>query len=136
LFTLHVNCCDTGFVSDNRWIIDSGASCHMKGIWHIFLSITETAPDRLVESEGGMARAVRGVGRVRFHLEFGELLEVNGVLFVPGLRVNLLSVSALGDVGYVTFFKGGHIFIYREGADLVEPQLIGDWDDRLHIVRG
>jgi hypothetical protein len=81
-----------------------------------------------------MARAVRGVGRVRFQPEFGELLEVDGVLFVPGMRVNLLSVSTLGDAGYATLFKGGHVFIYREGADLVEPQLIGDRVDRLYIV--
>jgi hypothetical protein len=87
LFTIVSN---TGFVSDSSWIIDNGASCHMTGIWRIFLSIIETGPDRLVESEGGMARVVRGVGRVRFQLEFGELVEVDRILFVPGLRVNLL----------------------------------------------
>jgi hypothetical protein len=119
LFTLVSSVGSTGFVSDSRWIIDSGASCHMIGLWCIFLSITETGPDRLVESEGGMARAVRGVGRVRFQLEFGELLVVDGVLFVLGPRVNLLSVSALADAGYVTLFKGGHVFIYREGTDPV-----------------
>jgi hypothetical protein len=57
-------------------------------------------------------------------------------LFVPGLRVNLLSVSALEDVGYSTLFKRGHVFIYREGVDLIEPQLIGDRMDRLYKVRG
>jgi hypothetical protein len=31
-----------------------------------------------------MARVVRGVGRIRFRLEYGGLLEVDGVLFVPG----------------------------------------------------
>jgi hypothetical protein len=55
-----------GFGGDNKWIVDSGASCHMTGIWRVFLIITETGPDRMVESEGGMARVVRGVGRVRF----------------------------------------------------------------------
>jgi hypothetical protein len=45
-------------------------------------------------------------------------------------------VSALGDVRYVTLFKRGHVFIYREGVDPVKPQLIGDWIDRLYIVRG
>jgi hypothetical protein len=58
LFTLVSSVGSTGFVSDSRWINDSGASDHMTGIWHIFLSITKTGPDRLVESEGGMARAV------------------------------------------------------------------------------
>ena len=55
-----------GFGGGIRWIVDSGASCHMMRIWRVFLIITESGLDRLVESEGGMARAVRGVGRVRF----------------------------------------------------------------------
>jgi hypothetical protein len=55
-----------GFGGDFRWIVDSGVSCHMTGIRRAFLLITETGPDRLVESEGGMAQAVLGVGRVRF----------------------------------------------------------------------
>jgi hypothetical protein len=45
-------------------------------------------------------------------------------LFVPGLRVNLLSVSALEDDGYCALFKRGNVFIYMERVDLVEPQLI------------
>ena len=45
-------------------------------------------------------------------------------------------MSTLVDVGYVTLFKSGHIFIYGEGADSVEPQFIGDRVDRLYIVRG
>jgi hypothetical protein len=81
-------------------------------------------------------RAVRGVGRVRFQLEYGGFLELDGVLFVPGLRVNLLSVSALEDVGYCTLFKREHVFIYREGVDPVELQLIDDRVDRLYMLRG
>jgi hypothetical protein len=125
-----------GFGGDIRWIVDSGASCHMTGIWRVFPIIIETGLDRQVVNEGGMARAVRGVGRVRFRLEYGEFLELDGVLFVPGLRVNLLSVSALEDVGYCTLFKREHVFIYREGVDPMELQLIGDRVDRLYMLRG
>jgi hypothetical protein len=88
-----------------------------------------------VVNEGGMARAIRGVGSVRFQLEYGGLLEL-GVLFVPGLRVNLLLVSALEDVGYCVLFKREHAFIYREGVDPVELQLIGNQVDRLYMLRG
>ena len=87
-------------------------------------------------NEGGMARAVRGVGRVRFQLEYGRFLELDGVLFVPRLRVNLLSVSALEDVGYCTLFKRERVFIYREGVDPVELQLISDWVDMLYMLQG
>jgi hypothetical protein len=44
-----------GFGGDNRWIVDNGASCHMKIIQRLFIIITKTGPDRLVESEGGMS---------------------------------------------------------------------------------
>jgi hypothetical protein len=125
-----------GFGGDVRWIVDSGASNHMTGIWRVFPDFTEIGPGRQVVNEGGMARAVRGVGNVRFQLEFGGLLEIDGVLFVPGLSVNLLSVSALQDVGYCVLFKREHVFIYREGVDPVELQLIGNRVDRLYMLRG
>jgi hypothetical protein len=52
------------------------------------------------------------------------------------LRVKLLSVSALEDVGYCTLFKREHVFIYKEGADPVELQLIDDRVNRLYMLRG
>jgi hypothetical protein len=108
----------------------------MTRIWQAFLIIIEIGPDQLLESEGVVARFVRGVGRVRFGLEYGGFLELDGVRFVPRLRVNLLSISALENDGYCTLFKRGHVFIYGEGADPVEPQLIGDRVDRLYMLRG
>jgi hypothetical protein len=113
LVTLVSSVSSGGFGGDIRWIVDSGASCHMTGIWQVFLNITEIGPERQVVNEGGMAQVVRGVGRVRFQLKYGGFLELDGVLFVPGLRVNFLSVSALEDVGYCTLFKREHVFIYR-----------------------
>jgi hypothetical protein len=63
-------------------------------------------------------------------------MELDGVLFVPGLRVNFPLVSTLEDVGYCTLFKREHIFIYREGVDLVELQLFDDWVNLLYMLRG
>ena len=67
----------------------------MNEIWHIFRIISETSLDRFVLSEGGQARAVRGVGNVRFQLSHGGYIDQDGALFVPRMRVNFLSVSAL-----------------------------------------
>jgi hypothetical protein len=61
--------------------------------------------------------AVKGVGCVRFQLESGGSLEVDEVLFVPELKVNLLSVSALEDMGYAVMFEDGQVLIRSEGAD-------------------
>jgi len=54
LVTLVFSVNSVGFVGDSRWIVDNGASFHMTGIWHIFLSIIETGPSRLVKSEASM----------------------------------------------------------------------------------
>jgi hypothetical protein len=45
-------------------------------------------------------------------------LEVAEVLFLPELKVNLLSVSALEDMGYVVMFVDGQVLIHSEGATL------------------
>jgi hypothetical protein len=66
LVTLVSSVGSKGIGGDNRWIVDNGASCHMTRIWRVFLIITETCPQRLVEREGGIVRVVCGVGRVGF----------------------------------------------------------------------
>jgi hypothetical protein len=83
-----------------------------------------------------MVRVVCRVGNFIFQLEFGGLLDLDGVLFVPGLIVIFLSVLALEDVGYCILFKREHVFIYREGVDLVELQLIGNRVNKLYMLRG
>jgi hypothetical protein len=109
-----------GFGGDIRWIVDSGASYHMMRIWRVFLYFTEIGPGRQVVNEGGMESVVCGVGSVILQIAFGGLLELDGVLFVPWLRVKCLSASALEDVGYCVFFKREYVFIYRQGVDPVE----------------
>ena len=76
---------NTGFQNANTWIIDSGATRHMTGVWGSFLSITEKGPRYYVESKIDGPWGIKGVGTVQFRLKFGETLEVDGVLFVPRL---------------------------------------------------
>ena len=67
-----------GVVQNGTWYVDNGASRHMTGIWHKFCIISETGPDRFVQLEGGHARAVRGVGKVRFQLSHGGYIDQMG----------------------------------------------------------
>ena len=53
-----------------------------------------------------IVRAV-GVGTVSFQRESLPPLAVSEVLYVPGLRKNLISVSAIEDKGYEVTFRGG-----------------------------
>jgi hypothetical protein len=61
---------------------------------------------------------------------------VDGVLFVPGPRVNLLSVSTLEDVEYDTLFKRGYAFIYSVSENPIRALLLGEWRSNMYIVKG
>jgi hypothetical protein len=44
---------------------------------------------------------IEGVGSISFKLESGVRLHVDEVLYVPGLKKNLISIATLEDKGYV-----------------------------------
>ena len=50
---------------------------------------------------------------MKFQLDLGEILEVNRVLFVPGMKVSRLSMSSLEDDGYGFFVETGQMFLYQ-----------------------
>jgi hypothetical protein len=92
--------------------MDSESSRHMTGMRSVFLSVSETGLDLHVGSEVETMHAIKGVGCVRFQLELGGSVEVNEVMFVPGMMVNLLSVLVLEDDGYRVLFLDGQVFIH------------------------
>jgi hypothetical protein len=89
-------------------MVDNGATSHMTGMLDSFMFISEIGPSHVVNG----THQIRGVDSVKFLLDFGETLEVKGMLFVPGRRVNILSVLALEDVGYVITFERGYVHIH------------------------
>jgi hypothetical protein len=111
-------------------MVDSGATNHMTGMLDSFLFISEIGPDHVVNG----THQIRGVGSVRFLLDFGEILEVEGVLFVPGLRVNLLLVSTLENVGYVITFKHGYVHIHVVDEVPIRTVLIGERRSKVYTV--
>ena len=54
--------------------------------------------------------AARGVGNVNFQRESGNPLHLIDVLYVLGLRQNLVSVATLEDKGYDIIFSRGKAY--------------------------
>jgi hypothetical protein len=96
----------------------------MTDMWGAFMSINEIGPCCNVKPN--ITRAVRGAGTNKFQLKFGELFTLEGVMFVPEILVNLISISALEDLGWGTMFRSGHVFLYPVGVKLFEAMLLGD----------
>jgi hypothetical protein len=90
---------------------DSGASGHMTSARQLFSSLKKQ--DLGVHHEIGddAKYPIAGVGTIPFQLKSSNSLDFDNVLFVPGLKKNLLSVSFMEDKGFVVEFKNQQILI-------------------------
>jgi len=90
------------------WYIDSGATSHMTG--------ERLALQEFTTQDSGFVKcgvhstmvAIQGKGTISLQIESGKILRVPRVLYVPSMRVCVLSISALEHQGYgVSFFGCG-----------------------------
>jgi hypothetical protein len=114
-----------------QWVISP-----YDGMRSVFLSVSETGSDYHVKNGACTRHAVKGVGCVRFQLESGVSLEVDEVMYVPELKVNLLSISTLEDMGYEVMFIDGHVLIRAEGAALDAAARLGIRQGMMYRVLG
>ena len=81
----------------DRWLLDSGASCHMSHDRDSFVSLRDHKVTIQIGKKGGNVVS-EGVGDVDLCLDVcGETqhIRLTDVLYIPDLPVNLLSVAAL-----------------------------------------
>jgi hypothetical protein len=67
-------------------------------------------------------------------LESGARLHVDEVLYVLGLKKNILSVSTLKDKGYWVIFKDMKALLWAKGSHLSREEPIGTHSGGLHDV--
>jgi hypothetical protein len=79
---------------------------------------------------------VRGQGATQFQLKSGGSFDPQEVLYVPGLKKNLLSISVTEDKGYAVTFHRGQVFIYLERASLDIAMRIGFKEGNLYRLQG
>jgi hypothetical protein len=79
------------------WFMDSGSLHHLARMRSVFLTFSELDTDCYVGYGTNTKQTIRGYGYVRFQLELGGFLGIEQMLYVPDLKVNLLSVANLED---------------------------------------
>jgi hypothetical protein len=67
-------------------------------------------------------------------LESGAKLHVNEVLYVSGLKKNLLSVATLENKGYWVIFKDRKALLWAKGSHLSTTEPIGSRRGGLYVV--
>jgi hypothetical protein len=107
------------------WLVDSGASKHMTGYKEILSKFKTKSFAEQVELGDDKCYKIEGVGSISFRLESRAMLHVDEVLYVPGLRKNLLSVATLEDKGYWVIFKDKKALLWAKGSHLSTAEPIG-----------
>ena len=87
----------TGTIShiSNDWILDSGASKHMTGYKKSFVNMFEHDSPHKVKLGDDYQYPINGSGEYSYKLDSGKSLKMKDVLYVPGWKKNLLSISTL-----------------------------------------
>jgi hypothetical protein len=91
----------------SNWYLDSGASAHATSDKAAITNVKDSDTGCIVKTAGGQTLPAAGNGNVTLNLANG-IKET--VLYVPGMRKNLLSVGSLADQG-LSFLFGKHSVI-------------------------
>ena len=98
------------------WYLDSSCSRHMTGDKSLFKTLKEKVGDYVTFGDGSHAQ-VLGKGTI----EIPGLPLLKDVLYIKGLKVNLLSITQICDEDFlVQFSKKGCIIINEEGIQVLE----------------
>ena len=111
--------------TSSTWYIDSGASNHMTGDRDMFTEMSESYLElEVVLGDDIVVRAV-GRGTARFDRESMHPLYLRDVLYVLGLKKNLVSVSMIEDRGFGVYVLDGKVHIFPKAAGPSYSRVIG-----------
>jgi hypothetical protein len=124
-------------IDSDIWLIDSGASKHMIGYRDHLTDLVEKE-FRLHVVLGDNARyTVKRVGSSTFQLDSDIPLQLSEVLYVLGMKRNLVSISSLEDNGYKVTFSEGKFLAWHKNSHMDSARMIGVRENNLYrlIVR-
>ena len=99
------------------WLIDSGASFHMTPHREWFSEYEKYNGNVFLGDDS--PKKIMGRGRVKLLLNDGRIRTLPGVLHIPGLARNLISVSKMADAGVKTVFEKDRCKMIREAMVLM-----------------
>jgi hypothetical protein len=121
---------------EDTWLIDSGASKHMTGQRNILSCILENKFSHKVTLRDDYQYPIKGVGESNHKLNSRNSLKMKDVLYVLGLKKNLLSISALEKKGFRVSFIDGEVLMWAKGETLNEAIIIGSEENGLYKLKG
>eukprot|EP00253_Pinus_taeda_P006195 PITA_06195 len=97
-----------------NWLIDSGASRHFTGYKEALYNLVEKETNLEIVLGDNSKYPMKGVGNVTLQLNQGNTIHLQDVLYVPDLKKNLVSISAMEDKGYKVAFNNGKVSVWKK----------------------
>ncbi|CAI5462458.1 unnamed protein product [Closterium sp. Yama58-4] len=113
------------------WFLNSGCSQHMSGRKEWFTVIRDPSATKTVKGFDDSMQEVAGVGEVLLEGTNGLLVTLHDVLFVPGMKANLVSPGQLLDNGAKLQTKEGVTRIIASGGQVAAT---ARYRHRLHCL--
>jgi hypothetical protein len=132
---LMVFCLSTSIVPRNALYVDSGASHHMTSARQLFSNLKKQDSGLQVELGDDAKYSIARVGTIPFHLKLGNFLDFDDVLFVPGLKKNLLSILDMEDNGFAIEFKNQQVLIKQKESSPNTALVIGVREGNLYKLQ-
>ena len=79
---------------------------------------------------------IKGLGEASYKLDYGNPMKMKDVLFVLGLKNNLLSILALEKKGLRVSFIDGRVLMWTKGKTLDDAVEIGVEEGGLYKLKG
>ena len=80
--------------------------------------------------------SIKGGGEAVYHLDSGKRMKMKEVLYVPGLKKNLLSISTLEEKGFRVAFVDGQVLMWPKGKKFDDAVVIGMHEGGLYRLKG
>jgi hypothetical protein len=76
--------------------------------------------------------AIKGIGSASFQLQSGNVFHIKEILYVPGLKTNLISVAVLESKGYSVAFSKGKTLVWPSNESMSSAMTIEDQEGGLY----
>jgi hypothetical protein len=114
---------------DDEWFLDSGATSHMTGNRALLNEYREFTEKKSVKIGDGSFLKSSGIGKVVVHAYDGTNWipsDINEVLFVPELKPNLFSLSAVLDKGHTAVSDKNETRLMRDNKTVAIAERSGN----------
>jgi hypothetical protein len=113
------------------WYIDSDASRHMTRVHENLIDITHIGDVEVVLRYDQVVKEI-GCGTISFQRESLPPMSLREVLYVSGLKKNLVSFSAIEEMGYEVLFHDGKVLLFPMGSSITSEKVIGTRHEKLY----